>query len=282
MESRRREAAVRTALGASPQQMAVHYRSERWLLCGASTVIGLMLAIAGLRGLLAIAPTSIPRLNNIALSWSSISVALGIAVMMGTVLGRMSMLKRFDITALQEGGRGLSASRRQRAVRNSLVVGQVSLRLVLLAAAGLMSQRFMHLRSVKPGFNPSNVIAFDMSLPFKEDDTREKALTFHRAFQRQLLEIPGVVSAGTVSDMPLESFGSGCSVVFREGRPYPAGEPTLCVMIAVSGPGLFETLRIPVEGRIPPWSDIDSRSQAIVITKARADSCGRARVRLAN
>ncbi|MEO7360199.1 MAG: ABC transporter permease [Gemmatimonadaceae bacterium] len=271
MESRRREAAVRTALGASPQHMAVHYLSESWLLCGASSVIGLLLAIAGLRGLLAIAPTSIPRLNNIALNWSSIGMALGIAVVMGTVLGLMPMLKHFSSTSLREGGRGLSASPRQRAVRSGLVVGQVSLALILLAAAGLMSQSFMHLRSVKPGFNAANVMAFDMSLPFREYDTREKALTFHRELQRQLLEIPGVVSAGTVSNMPLESFGSGCSVVFREGRPYPAGEPTPCVTIAVAGPGLFETLRIPVEGRIPSWSDIDSRSQAIVITKALAD-----------
>ncbi|MEP6832580.1 MAG: ABC transporter permease [Gemmatimonas sp.] len=271
MESRRREAAVRTALGASPQHMAVHYLSESWLLCGIAGAVGLSLAVVGLRGLLVIIPASMPRIHNIALGWTSVSVALGIAVVMGTLLGLMPLLKHFNITALREGGRGLSASPRQRAVRNSLVVGQVALALVLLAAAGLMSQSFMHLRSVKPGFNPSNVIAFDMSLPFNEYDTREKALTFHRELQRQLLEIPGVVSAGTVSDMPLENFGNGCSVVFREGRPYPAGEPTPCVKTAVSGPGLFETLRIPVDGRIPSWRDIDSRSQAIVITKALAD-----------
>ena len=68
MESRRREAAVRTALGASVQHMAVHYLSESWLLCGTAGVFGLLLAVAGLRGLLAIAPTSIPRLNHIALN----------------------------------------------------------------------------------------------------------------------------------------------------------------------------------------------------------------------
>ena len=109
-----------------------------------------------------------------------------------------------------------------------------------------MLQSIMHLRSVKPGFDPSNVTAFDMSLPFTAYNTREQALTFHRELQRQLMAVPGVVSVGTISNMPLVSFGIGCSVVLRQNRPYLVG------------------------GRIPSWRDIDDRSQVIVVTQALA------------
>lgn len=271
MESRRRESAIRAALGASAGHMAAHYLSESLLLAGAATVLGLGLAAVALQLFPSIAPTNIPRLDTVTLGWSSILICIAIAATIGLLLGALPLLRRFKISALRDGSRGSVGSFRQRAARNTLVVGQVSLALVLIAAAGLMLQSFAHLRVVKPGFNPSNVSTFDISLPFTEYDTREKALVFHRELQRQMLELPGVTTVGSTSQLFLEGFGTGCSVVFREGRPFANGEETPCVSGAIIGPGFLESLQVSVTGRIPSWNDVDSRSQAVVVTKALAD-----------
>lgn len=272
MEARHRESTIRSALGASSRHMLVHYLSESLLLCLTAGVLGIALAYGGLRALLVIAPSNIPRLASVQIHAASVFVAFGIALAMGLFLGLMPLLRKTTVAALREGGRGLSASPRQRAIRNGLVVGQMALALVLLAAAGLMTKSFLQLRNVKPGFDATNVTAFNLSLPFTEYDSREKALVFHRELYRRLAEMPGVTSVGASSAMPLEDFGTGCSVVFREGEPYVQGvELTPCVNTPPTAPGFFETLKIPVEGRTPTWGDVDKRTQAVVVTKELAD-----------
>jgi putative ABC transport system permease protein len=272
MEARRREATIRTALGADRVHMATHYFTESLLLCVVAAIAGTALAAGGLRLLLAAAPTSIPRLAAVTLSWQSIVFALVLATTIGIVFGMMPMIRRsLDLTALRDSGRGLSASRGQRAFRSGLVITQVALALVLLSSAGLMIRSFLQLRSVKVGFDTSDVLAFDLSLPWKEYDTPDKAAAFYRQLDDRIRKLPGVTSVGGVSTLPFEGFATGCSVVYREGRPYGPNEKGPCVTGAVWSPGLFETLRIDVRGRAPTWADIESKSQAIVITKALAD-----------
>jgi putative ABC transport system permease protein len=272
IETRRREATIRTALGADRVHMATHYLSESLLLCAAAGVVGILLAAAGLRVLIAAAPRNIPRLSAVTMSWPSVGFGIGLAVVLGVIFGLMPLLRRaLDLSVLREGGRGLSASRSQRAFRGGLVVTQMALALILLSSAGLMIRSFMELRSVKPGFDPSNVLAFDLSLPFTEYDTAERAAGFYRQLNERLAAVPGVTSVSGVSGLPLEAFASGCSVVFRENRPYGPNERGPCPSGAVYSPGFFETLRIPLNGRAPTWADFDSRAQAVVITKALAD-----------
>ena len=269
-EARRRESAIRTALGASRGHMAVHFLAESLLLCSSAAILGIVLAQAGLRMLLTIAPSNIPRLNSIALSGSAIVLATIIAMTLGLLLGVLPLMRRFTISTLREGGRGLSSSPQQRTVRNVLVIGQVALALVLVSAAGLMTRSFLHLRDVKPGFDTNNVTAFHISLPFTEFDTREKAFAFHRELQRKIGEFPGVTSVGMTTQMPFEDFGTGCSVIFHESA-YTEGEKTPCVPLPSIGPGFFETMKIPVEGHSPDWRDIDERRQTVVVTQALAD-----------
>lgn len=270
-EARRRESAIRTALGAARGQMAAHYLAETLLLCVAAAVAGVGIAVGGLRGLLAIAPTNIPRLAEVTLSGRSIGVAIAAAVTLGVVLGVVPLLRRgLDVNTLRDGGRGLSPSPQIRRVRHALVVGQLALTLVLLAAAGLMLRSFDHLRRVEPGFDARGVLAFEVSLPFLRYDTREKAAVFHQELQRRLSALPGVVAVGA-GPVPLEDFGTGCSVVFREARPFGPDEQTPCVPTPTAVPGYFEALGIPVEGLTPEWRDVSSRSQAVVVTRALAD-----------
>jgi len=271
LDVRRRESAIRSALGADRLQMATHFLSETLLLCGAAAVAGLALAFVGLRALKWVAPTDIPRLSTATLDLRTIGFGIGVAVFLGVLLGVLPLLRRsIDLEALRSGGRGQSASARQRVLRSGLVVGQLAMALTLLAAGGLMLRSFDQLRRVKPGFETAQVLAFDVSLPYNEYRLRSAAIVFHRELHRRLREMPGVIEVGSTSSVPLEGFGTGCSVVFRENMPYGPDEQTPCVSTPTVTPGFFEALGITADGRLPTWGDVESRTQAVVVTTALA------------
>jgi len=273
MEARRREAAVRTALGADRTHMAAHYLSESLVLCTTAALAAVALAHGTLRLILAIAPPSVPRLATVSVTPLAALLAIGIGVALGIVLGVAPLFRReLDVETLRDGSRGLSASPRQRLVRGALVVGQVALTLVLLAAATLMLRSFDQLRRVQPGFDPSHTLTFSLSLPFTRYDTREKALVLHRALQERIRGLPGVVAVGAGGGAtPFVDFGTGCSVVFRQNLPYDVGEQTPCVSTPTAIPGYFETLGMEVRGRVPTWADVEQRTGAVVVTRALAD-----------
>jgi predicted permease len=134
-----------------------------------------------------------------------------------------------------------------------------------------MLRSFARLRDVKPGLDPRNVIAFDVSLPFTEYKTMEEAGRFHRELQRRIAALPGVTAVGGTSTMPFEDYGTGCAVVYRENRPFARGEEPPCVATPRATPAFFEAAGIAVQGRTPTWEDVDTRTQAVVITRALAD-----------
>ncbi|MBP7551041.1 MAG: FtsX-like permease family protein [Gemmatimonadaceae bacterium] len=270
-EARRREAAVRAALGADRGQMAAHYLSESLLLCGTASVAALGVAWAALRLVLLVAPTDVPRLAAVTLDARTAGVALAIGLAIGVVLGILPLLRRdVDVGALREASRGMSASPRRRAARHALVVAQVALSLMLLAATGLLWRSFAQLRAVAPGFDTDRTLVFNVSLPFVAYDTPEKAIVAHRALHDAFAAIPGVRSVGAGS-VPLRDFASGCTVVYRESRPYGPDEETPCVASASVLPGWFETLGIRVDGATSTWRDLDARTQPAVVTRALAD-----------
>ncbi|MBL0939157.1 MAG: ABC transporter permease [Gemmatimonadaceae bacterium] len=272
LDVRRRESAVRAALGADRIHIATHHLTETLLLCVGAAIAGVLLATATLRALLLIAPADIPRLASVTLNGRAVVLALMIATLLALILGLLPLFRRgIDMEALRAGSRGPSASPRQRTLRNALVVLQLSMALTLLAAAGLMLRSFDQLRRVQPGFDTDQVLAFDLSLPYNEFGKRSQAIAFHRELQRRLRALPGVQDVGSISSVPLEDFGTGCSVVFREARPYGPDEQTPCVSTPSATPGVFAALRIPVRGRVPTWGDVDERTQAVVVTRALAD-----------
>ncbi len=272
LDTRRRESAVRTALGADRTQMATHYLSETLLLCGIAAVAGLGVAALSLRALQHVAPTDIPRLAGVSLDVRASMVAIGLSLLLGVVLGVMPLLRRHvDVEALRAGSRGQSASPRQRVVRSSLVVGQLAMAMTLLAAAGLMLRSFSALRRVEPGFRTDHTLVFDISLPYNEFSKRSRGLAFHQELHRRLAALPGVTHVGSLSNVPLEGYGTGCSVVFRENRPYGPDEQTPCVSTPTATPGVFEVLGMDVDGRVPTWGDVSGRTQAVVVTQALAN-----------
>lgn len=271
MEARRREAAIRGALGADRRHMAMHYLAESLMVTIAAGATGVLLARAGIAAILAMAPRNLPRLAAVELEWTSVAFAAGLSILAGIVFGMMPLFRAaVDVTTLREGGRGLTQSRGRRAVRDGLVVAQVAMALMLLVGAGLMIRSFNELRHVEPGLDARGVLSVSVSLPYRTYRTMEQAAAFHREFASRVAALPGVVAVGGTNAIPLRDYGTGCAVVFREHKPYARGEPTPCVATVPTLPGFFDALRIDVRGRVPTWDDVDAKTNAVVVTEALA------------
>jgi len=273
LEARRREAAVRSALGAGRSHLAVHYLAEALLLTTSAGAAALVLAWAGLHVFVALAPASIPRVASVAFGWPTAAVTAGLSIVLGVAFGLapLTTVGGVDIATLREGGRGLTASRTRRVVRDALVVAQMTLALVLLAAAGLMLRTVGQLRQVKPGFDPQRAIAMHVHLPWTRYQGWQPVAAFHRALQERIAALPGVQSVGGADEfIPLASPGF-CSVVWVEDRPLAPGEEPPCVKVAEVEPGYFSALGIPVRGRLPGWHDAEAGTGAVVVTRALAE-----------
>lgn len=271
LEMRRRESALRAALGANRLQMSAHFLAEALLISGAAGALGLVLAQLAVGALPILAPRDIPRMHAASLDGASLAVAVGIVAALTLAFALAPMLRReLDVAALRDGSRSVSASPRQRAARHTLVVAQLAATMVLLTGAATMLRYAAALRDVEAGFDARGTLAFELSLPFTAYDTRERALTFYRQLDERLRALPGVTAVGGGS-VPLQDFGTGCSVVFREGRPYEVGEQTPCVSTPTALPGYFDALGIAVRGERPTWRDVDARTQAVVVTRVLAE-----------
>jgi putative ABC transport system permease protein len=272
MEARRREAAIRGALGADRRHLAVHYLTESLMLTLSAGVLGVLLARATLATIILVAPRSVPRLASVDYHWTSIAFAAALSLIIGVVCGAIPLLRSgVDVVTLRDGARGLTASPRQRAMRNGLVVAQTALALVLLVGAGLMIRSFLELRNVQPGLDARGVLTLSVSLPYRTYETMDQAATFHREFARRVAALPGVVAVGGAGGLPLRDYGAGCTVVYRENRPYESGQGTPCVQTVPAIPGFFDALGIVVHGRVPTWTDVDQRTSAVVVTHALAE-----------
>ena len=271
LESKRREAAVRGALGAGRAQMALHYLAESLTLSLAAGIAGLLVARWALPAIMTVAPRSLPRFSSIHFGWSAAAFGIGIAVLAGSVFGLMPAFKAsVDVEALRDGGRGQTGSRRQRATRDILVVAQVSLAVVLLAGAGLLLRSFERLRSVQPGLDPRAVLTFQVNLPADRYIQETASQNFHREFSTRLAALPGVTAVGADDALPLRDLGRGCTEVWPPADP-GHGNTGACVATPVFLPDFFKAMGIQVRGRSPTWADVDARTQASVITKSLAE-----------
>jgi predicted permease len=145
------------------------------------------------------------------------------------------------------------------------VVAQVGLSVVLLAAAGLMGRTFERLRSVEPGFDPSGVLVAELALPFNAYTKYDQTTGFYRSLVQQVEQLPAVASAAVGSDLPIAA-SDGCSLFDYPGRPDNVS--TSCIRNAVIGPGYFTTLGVTLTGRDLEWSDLDSKTGAVVLSDA--------------
>ncbi len=270
LTSRRRELAVRTAIGASRGDIAWRYGGEAMLLGLAGGLLGLGLAWATIRVVIATEPGWIPRLSELALGWEAAAFATTIALLSGLLFGLVPALRGVpDPLALRESA-GTTASRRQLALRRGLVAAQVALAVVLLAAAGLMLETYRNLNGVDPGFDPRGVLTAQISLPQAGYGSEVGAFTFWRDFMDEVRSLPGVTAVGATQSLPLAG-GGGCSMVFSDD-PAAQARNTSCFASTVRvSPGYFEAMGIQVRGRTPTWADTENGVGEAVISQAVAD-----------
>jgi predicted permease len=249
---RTREMAVRAALGAGRWALLRQSLCESLVLASGGAVAGLGVAVAGVRGLLALAPEGLPvavsvRMDGPVLAFTALA-ALAAALLFGIAPAwQISRLNRHEL--LKEGGRSGTAGRARQRLRSSLVVAEVALALVLLVGAGLFLRSLAALEDVNPGFQPSGVIAATVSLPPTRYGDGAKQMAFYRAVLDNLSATPGVTAVA--AGIPLPFSGDASSASFQiEGRPSAPGDPGPHGDIAAVSAQYFAALNIPIrQGR---------------------------------
>jgi predicted permease len=270
-EGRHREIAVRTAMGAGRRKITGQLLLESLVLGGVGGVAGLAMAYAGLRLLVALGPESLPRIHEIGLDPLVLGFTVGISLLSSVLFGLLPAFQygRTNLArSLREGGRGGSEGRERHMARNTLVVAQMSLALVLLAGSGLMIRSFQALRSVDPGFeDPESVLSFRVTIPTAEiEDLGQVALT-HQEILRQVGDIPGVSSAVFSSSVTMDGWDSNDAVNVEE-FPVEGDQLPPIRRFKYVGGDYHATMGNPVlAGRAISWADIEDRALVAVVTE---------------
>jgi putative ABC transport system permease protein len=273
-DRRRRELAVRSALGASRRRIARQLLAEAVVLSLAGGAAGLAVAFAGTRALIALDPSAIPRVENVALDATTLAATALLAILTGLLFGVAPALQlsRADVAGmLKDGGRGTTLGPERHHFRNGLVVLEMALSLLLLAGAGLLLRSFVELRRIDLGFDPSRVLTLRLALPVSEYPDTTSVTTFYRQLVGRVSEIPGVESAAAVRVLPLAGTIGDWSITL-EGRPRVPGENPNGDWQVVT-PGYFATMRIPlVRGRFFTEADMASGALSVVVSEAMANT----------
>ena len=271
VEGRRQELAVRSALGAGPYRIAAELFLESVILGLLGSAVGLGLAYAALRVLVAIAPASIPRINEIGIDGPVLLFTFAIAILASIFFGSIPVFKYAGVrlsTGIREGGRANSQSREQHRVRSVLVVVQVALALVLLICSGLMIRTFRALNHVNPGFSdPASMQTFGISLPDNQVKDDESVVRTFEEMRSKISSIPGVSAVTLSTAFPMDG-RSSADVLFAEDHPLPEGQiPPIRRMIYVI-PGFFSADGTPlVAGRDFTWTDLYQKLPVAIISE---------------
>ena len=270
-DARQREVAVRVALGAGRSGIARYFLAESVLLSVAGGALGLAIACGAVRLVVSAGPATLPRLAEIRVDGVAVAYTLLLSVVTAFVFGAIPLWRGVPLgPALNESGRGNTATRSRHHARRLLMGGQVALALTLLIASGLMVRSFQKMRDVDPGFNPDSVLTFRIGLPDRAYPTRAAAVAAHLAILDRLAALPGVVAVSASSGLPL---GSGCmgNTLLVQNRPIPPGTtPPIARFCAVAG-GYFEAMGMRLlGGRRITRDDVERSLPVVVVNEALA------------
>ena len=273
-EGRQQELAIRTALGASRLQVVGALLAEAATLSAGAGVLGLALAYGGIRLLLALNPTQLPRLDEIAIDPIVIAFVLAASAVAALLFGLLPVAKYANpqlSTTLKEGGRGSSDGRERHRARHTLVVAQVALALVLLVASGLMIRTFLAMRNVQPGFTaPEEIFTMRIAIPETVVKDHLQAAATHEQILRRIEAIPGVTSVGLASSMPMDGINSN-DPVWVEDKPGPEGQMPPIRRYKWATPNYFGTMGATlVAGRDFTWEDLQNRRPVTILSDALA------------
>ncbi len=266
---RRREMAIRSAMGASRSRLAWQLLTESVLLSLCGAILGIGLGYLGVRALLAMNPGDIPRIGQngdaVSLDWRVLLFTFLVAVLTGILFGLVPSLtaSRSDIiTTLRESGSRVGGGMRHNKIRSILVVTEMALALILLIGAVLLIRTFGALRGVNPGFDAHNILTMEMSLAGPRFEKAVSVGQLEREGRQRLESLPGVESATLTCCLPLEGgFGLPFTI---EGQPEKDSEAE---WISIS-PHYFDVFRIPVnQGRSFTERDDGAGSRVVIVNE---------------
>ena len=272
---RRREMAIRSAIGGSRARIVRQVLTESVLLSLTGGVLGLGLGWAGIRALLAVNTAGLPRIGTdgalVTLDWRVLLFTLLVSVATGVIFGLLPALQssKIDLTStLKDSGRSGTGARHNR-TRSILVVAEIALALVLLIGSALLIRTAVALTRVDPGFDASNVLTMRMSLTGSAYERSEAVEALIRNGVDRLRAVPGVVSASATCCVPLQG-GYGLPFVIAgrplENGPFHGGAGWMTI-----SPGYFEVFRIPVRrGRSFTDRDDSAATPVVIINEAMA------------
>ena len=269
--ARRREIAVRAALGAGRSRIIRQLLTESVLLSMIGGLLGILLAIWGVNAVTTLGYRAGIDFTNVTVNWAILLFAFGLSVITGLVFGLVPAwsASRTDLNEqLKEGSRGTSGETGQ--IRNLLVISELSVTLVLLVGAALLIQSFWRLSSIDPGFNPDQTLSFRVQLPGVKYPEDPQITTWFRNLLERIRNTPGVQSAGMVNFLPFAGLPAGTSFHIS-GKPTPLPDREPATQVFVVDTGYFKTLQIPLKrGRIFTADEMIHRRRVVVINEALA------------
>jgi predicted permease len=277
--SRAREVAVRVALGAGGLRLARQFMAESLVLTTVAAALGLALAVGALKALVALAPASVPRLDEVTIDLRVLALALGLAVVTGVLFGLVPMLQAWRLdpqaTLKSEGTHGASSGRGRRRMQGALVSVELALAVVLIVGSALLARSFWRLLQVDPGFHAEGVVKAEYQLPaarYPVDFARWPDLVEIHAFTRRVLDraagLPGVDAVAISGTHPLDpGFTNSFEVVGREAESETWPE----LSIRSVTPGYFRVTGLRLtRGRLLRDADTTRGTPVVVINEAAA------------
>src|SRR5215207_9507133 len=265
---RRREIAIRLAMGANRLRLIRQLLTESILLSVAGGVAGVLLALWILKVLLAFKPPiDFPLALDVGVDWRVLLFSLGVSITAGAIFGlapalqatRTNLLGALKDTSAQ-GGAGKTR------LRSVLVVAQIAISLVVLIAAGLVVRTLQQLQTMNPGFDPNNglTMSFDLGLQGYDDARGQQ---FYRQLLERVQSLPGIESAAVTNYIPL-SLNYNSNTVYVEGKPAARGENVPLAMVGITSPGYFKTMATPIlQGREFTEHDQEKSEQVAVVNE---------------
>jgi predicted permease len=283
---RERELAIRSALGAARWRLLRQFVTEAWLMTTVGGMCGILGALWGVTGLIALAPRNLPRAESVAVNIPVLAFALGLSTLVAMGLGAFTAVRatRGDLRkSLVEGGRGQAGAYGSQRVGRIIVAAQIAITVTLLTGAALLGRSLMKLLHVDPGFRVDGILAMDVSLPGVNDAKAKTAQgLFYSSLMERLGRIPGVRRVGAISAMPLDGGLPDGMFLLMSQNEVPSDLNGLLALFrnkerqgeadfGVATGGYFQMLGIPVvRGRLFDERDGPNAPPVAVISESLA------------
>ncbi len=286
--ARQKEFAIQLSLGATRGRLIRRSIAEALVLCVSGGALGIAIAAAAVRVFVAMGPSNAPRLDAVTVNWTGVVFTLAVSSLVAIVLSVITTLGQKSVNlapALVDASRTGSGSRRQMRVRQSLIVTELAVTLVLLVGAGLLAKSFRAVMAIDPGFRLDEALVADITLNWDKPPAQQVA--FRDALLERAKALPGVSAAAYVSDFPLggNRYANGGFVEMTRADEFTSYDPIRAMSAEeratrgaqaeyrLAGPGYFELMGIPlVRGRFIGAEDGPDAPQVAVISEALAKS----------